>query len=77
VWIYPKVFLKALTSHAYIQEKSRRDSTWVTPGCNPVEKRNHQSTIPEAAGFEKAKDYIEGMCDDFWKRNQAVEQKTS
>jgi len=31
--------------------------------------------IPEAAGFEKAKDYIEGMCDDFVKKSGSEPKK--
>jgi len=32
-----------------------------------------QSTIPEAVNFDKGKDFIEGMRDDFWKRKDNLD----
>ncbi len=36
-------------------------------GLQPGGREDSNPKIPEAAGFDKAKDFIEGMCDDFWK----------
>jgi len=36
-------------------------------GLQPGGRRSPNPKIPEAAGFDKGKDFIEGMCDDFWK----------
>jgi len=39
----------------------------ISAGLQPGGRKGPNPKIPEAAGFEKGKDYIEGMGDDFWK----------
>jgi len=55
------------------EKTPNRGLTKIAPGCNPVErKRNPRPSIPEAAGFERARISIEGMRDEFWKERSRV-----